>query len=456
MRKTLRVLALLLLIVMLLPGSWAFAASTGGDSDADTETAAELPVEDSGIIDALALKTMVDNFLSEEDIDPKQVSVGYCYTATGDTWFYNGDKWFYPASMYKVPLIMLLAEKVHNGELTQDSAIYDSTVGQVEEHILTYSNNDWAHIIRKYLGGDSVWREDAKKYASLAEADYHTDYLDYCYFNNRYMTSVMKTLFEERDRFPNVVECLLQAEPERYFKQGLGGQYEIAQKYGSFQDSRGEKFNHTTAIIYTPTPCIVTVMTSNVSDYEKLISDIGVELAEYTLTLDGQLDSYLQQKEQEAAEEQRRQQEAEAEQERQRQEQQRLAEEAEKARQEEQRKAEAAQKRKEILGYVLKTLAALAVIAVFLLILRFVLKRRRREQEEARFARRAAGRPGGRGTRYPDREAWEENTGSSGYDGYDYGGYDDYNSPEPAPRSRRETKSGPERRRSGKNYTPKH
>lgn len=453
MRKTLRVLALLLLIAMLLPGSWAFAASSGGDSAGDTEAPAEQPVEDCGIIDALALKTMVDELLSERSIDPKQVSVGFCYTATGDTWYYNGDKWFYPASMYKVPLIMLLAEKVHDGELTQDSAIYDSTVDQVEEYILTYSNNDWAHIIRKYLGGDPVWREDAKKYASLAEADYHTDYLDYCYFNNRYMTSVMTTLFEERERFPNVVECLLQAEPDRYFKQGLGGQYEIAQKYGSFEDSRGEKFNHTTAIIYTPTPCIVTVMTSNVSGYEKLISDIGVELADYTLTLDGQLDSYLQRKEQEAAEEQRRQQEAEAEQARQREEQQRLAAEAEQARQEEQRKAEAAQQRKEILGYVLKTLAALALIAVFLLGLRFALKRRRPAREEPRGGRRTPGRAEGRGARYAGPEGWETDAGGDGY-GYNDGGYDGYNGGETPPR--REKKPSPERRRSGRNYTPKH
>lgn len=444
MRKTSRVLALILLCAMLLPGSWAFAASDTGD---ETEPPVEETVQDTGIIDAAAVKTMVENLLSEKDIDPKQVSIGYCYTATGDTWYYNGDKWFYSASMYKVPLIMLLAEKVSKGELTQDTAIYDSDVSQVEEHILTYSNNDWAHIIRKYLGGDAAWREAAKQYADLAEDDYDPDYLDYCYFNNRYMTSVMKTLYFERDRFPNVIECLLPAEPGSYFKMTLGDQYEIAQKYGSFEDSRGQKFNHTTGIVYTPNPCIITVMTSNVTAYEKFIADAGKLLTDYTLQLDSRLEDYEQQKEIEAQEEQRRQQEAEAEAQRQQQEQQRLAAEAEAQRQEEQRKAEAAQHREEIMGYVLKALVALAVIAVLVLVLRIVLKRRRLARYDDRPGRKSSRRAPA--SRQRSRQAEDE-----AYDSYDNNDVnendDDYQQP------RYEEQPPARKRRSGRNYTPKH
>lgn len=443
MRKTSRVFALILLCAMLLPGSRAFAAAdTGAEAEPLEET-----VQDTGIIDAAAVKTIIENLLSEKDIDPKQVSIGYCYTATGDTWYYNGDEWFYPASMYKVPLIMLLAEKVAKGELTQDAAIYDSDVSQVEEYILTYSNNDWAHIIRKYLGGDAAWREAAKQYADLAENDYDPDYLDYCYFSNRYMTSVMKTLYFERDRFPNVIECLLPAEPGSYFKMELGDQYEIAQKYGSYEDSRGEKFNHTTGIIYTPNPCIITVMTSNVTAYEKFIADAGKLLADYTLQLDSQLEDYKQQKEIEAQQELQRQQEAEAEAQRQQQEQQRLAAEAEAQRQEEQRKAEAAQRRDEIVGYVLKTLAALAVIAVFVLVLRIVLKRRRSSRYDGQPSRKNSRRTSA--SRQRPRQAEDEAYNS--YDNDDVNdGYNDYQQP------RYEEQPQAKKRRSGRNYTPKH
>ena len=386
--------------------------------------------------------------------------------------------------MYKVPLVMLLAEKVYNGELSQDSQVYDGVVADIEEHILTYSNNDWAHAIRKYLGGDDKWREDAKKYAQLKEEDYDPDYLEYCYFSNRYMTQVMTTLYTQRERFPNVVECLLNAQPEGYYRQTLGEQYEIAQKYGSFEDSRGVKFNHCAAIIYTPNPIVVTVMTSNVSRYETVIAQIGKILADYSLQLDPQVEDHKQALEQAALEEEQRRQEEEAEAQRQREEQQRLAQEAEAQRQAQAKNDAAAQKRKEIASYAVKIAAALAVLAVMALLLRFQLRRLRDQREEERryqTQRRRyesdayddepyEGRPPVRRVpRYeepeddaPACERYEEPDDAPDYDQYeepdDAPAYERYEEPYKAPerRSQRapERRGGQSGRRGG--YTPKH
>lgn len=383
MRKTLRLLASLLLCALLLPSSLVWATGND-DSTGKTETSLASSTDPNSIIDSTVLTSKIQKVLEERSIDPKQISVGYYYSATGDTWYLNGDTWFYPASMYKVPLVMLLAEKVHNGELTQDSEVYDGVVSDIEEHILTYSNNDWAHAIRKYLGGDAQWRADAKKYAQLAEEDYDSDYMDYCYFSNRYMTQVMTTLYTQRQRFPNVVECLLTAQPDAYYRQTLGEQYEIAQKYGSFEDRRGVKFNHCSAIIYTPNPIVVTVMTRDVSRYEAAIAEIGQILAEYTLQLDPQVDDHKKALEQAALEEEQRRQEAEAEAQRQQEEQQRLAQEAEEERQAQAKKDAAAQKRKEILSYAGKIAAALVVLAVLVLLVLFQLRRIRAQREEDR------------------------------------------------------------------------
>lgn len=384
MRKMLGFLASLLLCAMILPGSLAWATGNSSEPGSDAGTSLASPTDPNSIIDGTVLTAKIQKVLDERNIDPKKISVGYYYSATGDSWYYNGDKWFYPASMYKLPLVMLLAEKVHNGELTQESQVYDGTVADIEEHILTYSNNDWAHAIRKYLGGDAQWREDAKQYAQLAEEDYSPDYLDYCYYNNRYMTQVMTTLYTQRERFPNVVECLLTAEPEGYYRQTLGEQYEIAQKYGSFEDSRGVKFNHCTAIIYTPNPIVVTVMTSDVSRYEAVIAQIGQILAEYTLQLDPQVDEHKQALEQAALEEEQRRQAEEAEALRQQEEQRRLAQEAEQQRLAQEKKDAAAQKRKEILSYAVKIAAALVVLAVLVLLVLFQLRRIRAQREEDR------------------------------------------------------------------------
>ena len=435
-------------------GSAAPAAEMRTDASVDGGASAK----DGGIIDADKLREMTDAFLSERNIDPKDFSLGYVYTATGDEWYYNGDEWFYPASMYKVPLMMLLSEKVRSGEITQDTYIYDRTVREIEEYILVYSNNEWAHHIRTYLGGDEVWRQDAKKYAPLKDEEYDPDYMDYCYFNNRYMTGVMKTLYSSPESFPNITDCLLRAEPTHYFRlsSSIEGVYDVAQKYGSFDDELNHSFNHTTGIVYTPNPCIITVMTCNVSNYEKVISDAAVMLTEYTLELDGRLQAYKD--EQAAAAEAERQAAEKA-----------AAEKAEAERQ------AAVQKRQESVKKALKiaALVVIAVIAVFVLIQtvkrRFAAPQRgaRPRREAQRDYRGASGRRGGAaydgrstpvgreayGGDEPEFEDGEDERMASGRrtpDGYAQ------RSGRGTPAARREEKPRRKNLKIGNNYKPKH
>ena len=63
-------------------------------------------------------------------------------------------------------------------------------------------------------------------------------------------------------------------------------QYGVAQKYGAFVEQNGNNNNHCAAIIYTPTPIIVVVMTRNVGDYQRRIGEVGAHLAEVALQLD--------------------------------------------------------------------------------------------------------------------------------------------------------------------------
>lgn len=443
MGKTFRLLAVLLLWAALLPGSPAYAAEDDTGSD---NVKLSSGVDENSILDDTVLTSKVESFLEEWDIDPQQISVGYCYTATGDSWYYNGEEWFYPASMYKVPLMMLVAEKEYNGELSQDTEIRGEKLSRIEELILTHSNNDWAHVIREYMGGDDVWREDAKKFAQLKEEDYDPDYLDYCYFNNMYMTQVMETLYFDSQRFPNVINCLLAAEPGEYYKSTLEDKYEIAQKYGSFQDSRGEWFNHCSAIIYTPNPCIVTVMTSNVTKYETIISKLGDILVDYTLQLDSKLESHQQQLEEAAAEEQRLQEEAAAEAQRQREEQQRLEEEQQRQLEEQQAAEAKAQRRKEIVGYVLKGAAALAVLAAAFAAVRAVIigKRKKAEREKQRRMDQRSRRRRDTGEPRDFEEAAQRRRSSPGEGGYGPAGT------MPGGREGRPSKG-----RGGK-YTPRH
>lgn len=252
--------------------------------------------EEMKIFNDSEIENIIKDYLSSRSISAEKVSIGFCYTATGDEWFMNGDEWIYPASLYKVPLMMLLAEKVSSGELTQESNIGGMSVGQIEEYIIVYSNNDWAHTIRAYLGGDEAWRAEAKKYARLSDADYSADYMTYCYFTARYMTEVIETLYASPETFPNVIECMGQAKPGEYLRTNIEGQYTVAQKYGSYIEPNGTWNNHAAGIIYTPNPIIVTVMTRNVDNYNAVIGDIAELLTSYALTLDEKLEIFEQQK----------------------------------------------------------------------------------------------------------------------------------------------------------------
>ena len=290
MAKTL--LALLLCMALLLPLQTAALAEAP-----DTGTAQE------SIIDEDALNQWMEEYIKSHNLGQnfQEFSVGFCYTATGDCWFYNADKFMYSASMYKVPVSMLLAEKEAAGELTQDSRLEGYTLQYLESSALVNSNNDSGHAMVDYLGGTYQGKCSDKtiQYTDLERDYFPQDFFDYSYYSARYMTQVMRTLCEGgEERFPHVIEYLLTAQPDSYLNLSLGGKYDVAQKYGAFTERNGNDNNHIAAIVYTPTPIVVVVMTRNVGDYQARMAEIGAYLADYSLELDEKLLQREQQPEQ--------------------------------------------------------------------------------------------------------------------------------------------------------------
>ncbi len=253
----------------------------------------------SGFLDEEELQRIVETYIRDHGINPEHFSVGYVYTATGDTWYYNPDFWYYSASIYKVPLMMILAEKEYKCEITRDTMLNGLTLGYAEEIILTHSHNDYAHLMMSVVADtEPDCREYYKNYVDLPEDYYDPDFRDYSYFTARFMTQVMTTLFREPERFPNIIECLKAAQPDHYFRLYIKD-FEIAQKYGSFRDYSYRDFNHTTGIIYTPNPIILTIMSQDIPQPEIAIGELASQLTNYTLSIDEKLPAYLA--EQEAA-----------------------------------------------------------------------------------------------------------------------------------------------------------
>ncbi len=287
-------LCLALVFALAVP---AFAEELSTNLSTAFSTASEpaAPVFEGSILDSAAIEKMVDDYLARKGIGKDRVGIGFCYTATGDEWFLNPDTWFYPGSMYKVPLMMILSERLRDGQIGEDTQIGGLDLDTVYNYVLVHSNNDYAHAVRRFLidgqGGDEIWRKEAQQYARIDK--YDERYMLYCYFSPRYMTQVMETLYHDPDRFPKVLDCLLQAEQGHYFRlPDEMRSYDVAQKYGSYIDNENTNWNHTTGIIYTPNPFIITVMTKNVGGSEQVIADLGVLFKDYALGLDAELEAF--------------------------------------------------------------------------------------------------------------------------------------------------------------------
>ena len=276
-RRLLPLLLCLLLLLSLAPAALAEQAD-----------------EQESILDEAALDAWIQDYLNTHGLTGggQIFSVGFCYTATGDCWYYNGDSFMYSASMYKVPVAMLLAEKEAAGLISQDTELGGGTLKYLESSALTFSNNDSGHAMLNYLGEDNSGKASKLciQYSSLPRDYFDPDFFDYSYYSARFMTQVMQTLYEGgEERFPHVLGCLLLAQPDSYLNLSLMGKYDVAQKYGAFQERNGNSNNHITAIVYTPTPIVVTVMTRNVKDYQNRMAEIGAYLADYSLELDEKL-----------------------------------------------------------------------------------------------------------------------------------------------------------------------
>ncbi len=272
-----QILALALCLSLLFPLT-AYAQGTDAAVPADPES--------YEVIDPEAMKELVENYLNALGLNKKNISVGYCYVETGDTWYYNGDTWRYPASVYKVPLMMILAERESKGELTRDTVITgEKTLGELEASVITWSDNNDAHAVMNYLGTDKEVRAMYRAYSPLEEGYYNPDFLDYSYFTARFTTDVIKTLYYDQERFPNILECMCHSDYGKWFGVNLSDDYVIAQKYGSYIDRRGVEYNNDTAIIFTEHPFILTVMTQNMGVSDRVLRDMAVIFKDYTESL---------------------------------------------------------------------------------------------------------------------------------------------------------------------------
>ena len=255
--------------------------------------------EDAGsyaVVDPAAMQKLVEEYADAKGYTRENIRVGYCYLDTGDTWYYNGDSWSYGAGVYYVPMMMILAEWESTGKLARDSKIQGYPLGEAESIILCDTGTTGTAVknqVMPAIGSTKDMLEKIRDYApSLPESYYDPDYLNVTYMSPRFLTEVLKTLYNENERFPNILECMKKRGGNEFFRGGsIGGAYEVAQMYGSFE--KGNRMNNNCmGIIYTPHPFALVVMTRYLGNTEEVMRDLAIKFKDYTLTLDGKYDSW--------------------------------------------------------------------------------------------------------------------------------------------------------------------
>ena len=247
------------------------------------------------VIDSDALTELVENYLRENNRSGNGIAISYCYTGTGEIWLYNGDTFFEGASLYKLPLSMLIDNGIARGDLTPESELCGLNVMYALERMLVYSDNTVAECLLG-LYDSAELRALGAQMAGLSEESCPAAYARTNDYSPRLMLGLLLELYRHSEDYPDVIDYMLLASPGRFFRLTLEGQYNVAQKYGSHLPTL-----NSAAIIYTPRPFLLTVLTASSGGAEIILGDMAELFAEYTLTLDETFDSLSETEQQRAA-----------------------------------------------------------------------------------------------------------------------------------------------------------
>ena len=261
-------LILLIVLALLLPLAPRAAAE---DAELDDERFA-----------GRTWQEIVDEFLAGHRAAPESVACGWCNTVTGEEQYFNGDQYMVSGSMYKVPMNMIFTEKVHKGEIGWDTFVGGYRYEYCLHATIVDSNNEVAKGMWDYLGGYQPYRHILAPYMGEDPDTVDEKFYENNFSTPRQMIYALKLLQTESERFPKLIDEMLQAEPNKYFRE-RAHDYDIAQKYGYWPDPNSWHVSlNDCAIIYTEEPMAVVIFTDTVVEPYKLLADYCDLMIDYT------------------------------------------------------------------------------------------------------------------------------------------------------------------------------
>ena len=267
MRGIKTILALLLALALLLPLAPA-ARAEDGDILSDPRFAGKTWEE------------VMDEFFTAHQTNTAKVACGWKNTVTGEEHYINGDQYMVSGSMYKVPMNMIFAERVYNGQITWDTFVGAYKYDYALRATIVDSNNDVARSMWEYLGGYQPYRHLLAPYMGEDPDTVDEKFYENNFSTPRQMIYALNLLATESERFPRVIDTMLQAEPNKYFKIHTHD-IDIAHKYGYYAEGTHLYLNDC-AILFTEEPACIVIFTDTVIEPYAVLADYCDLMCDWT------------------------------------------------------------------------------------------------------------------------------------------------------------------------------
>lgn len=228
---------------------------------------------------------IVEAFLAENAIPADKIALGYKNLVTGEEHFLNGDTYLLAASMFKVPLNMIYTDRIYRGEMTMDDPIRGAPYRYCLETTIVDSSNEMAYLLWNNLGNYTKYRDAVAPYVGEEPETVEPMFYKKTYFTARQMIFCLDLLYSEPERFSGIVEAMLRAEPNGYFK-SKEQSVPVAHKYGYVRDSEGTGYRYINdcAIVYTDEPIAIVMFTASLPKAEERLAEYCEKMIEYTQT----------------------------------------------------------------------------------------------------------------------------------------------------------------------------
>lgn len=232
---------------------------------------------------------LVDEYLENHGLDKQLIGFFYQNTVSGDAYIYNGSDLFTGASTIKVPLAMLYTDMIQKDLLSYQTALVytendyepgggrtalDNAVNSalsvdylLQQSIMNSDNTATNILLRNYnqFTKDLFRMDYAAFYPKRYPAAFYTENL----ISAELMLNVMRSLYQNADKYEKIIADMKEAEPDAYFKQSIDD-IEIAHKYGLYGN-----FEHDMGILYTPEPILLGVFTKDIINAKEVIADLA-------------------------------------------------------------------------------------------------------------------------------------------------------------------------------------